>query len=204
MAIKIEKSFQLANPPDEVWQFLSNPRKVATCVPGAQMTEQVDERTYRGVIKVQVGPAVTDYKGEAHIERLDPEKREIEMIGKGQDVRGKGSATMKLAGTVHSLSNGGSEIITVSEVNVVGLLAQLGARMIHEVANRMFDQFTANFRAQLERERSGSASAGSEAGSQAKEAEPIKALPLVASVTGDAVKSVVRRIFGGGPPQSSE
>jgi carbon monoxide dehydrogenase subunit G len=204
MAIKIEKSFQLANPPDEVWQFLSNPRKVATCVPGAQMTEQVDERTYRGAIKVQVGPAVTDYKGEAHIERLDPEKREIEMIGKGQDVRGKGSATMKLAGVVHSLPNGGSEIITVSEVNVVGLLAQLGARMIHEVANRMFDQFTANFRAQLERERSGSASASAETGSQAAEPEPIKALPLVASVTGDAVKSAVRRIFGGGPPQSSE
>ncbi|MBV8968681.1 MAG: SRPBCC family protein [Verrucomicrobia bacterium] len=204
MAIKIEKSFQLANPPDEVWQFLSNPQKVATCVPGSRVTEQVDERTYRGVIKVQVGPAVTDYKGEVHIERLEPEKREIEMIGKGQDVRGKGSATMKMTGLVHSLPNGGSEIVTVSEVSVVGLLAQLGARMIQEVANRMFDQFTANFRNQLERERSGSAPAGTEGGSQTAEPEPIKALPLVASVTGDAVKGVVRRIFGGGPPQSSE
>jgi carbon monoxide dehydrogenase subunit G len=204
MAIKIEKSFQLANSPDEVWQFLSNPQKVATCVPGARVNEQVDERTYRGVIKVQVGPAVTDYKGEAHIESLDPEKREIEMIGKGQDVRGKGSATMKLTGVVHSLPNGGSEVITVSEVNVVGLLAQLGARMIQEVANRMFDQFTANFRTQLERERSGSAPAGPETGSQTAEPEPIKALPIVASVTSDAVKGVVRRIFGGGPPQSSE
>jgi uncharacterized protein len=200
MAIKIEKSFQLTNPPDEVWRFLSNPQKVATCVPGARVTEQVDERTYRGVIKVQVGPAVTDYKGEAHVERLDPEKREIEMIGKGQDVRGKGSATMKLTGVVHALPNGGSEIITVSEVNVVGLLAQLGARMIQEVANRMFDQFTANFRTQLEREQSGSAPAGT----QAAEPEPIKALPIVASVTGDAVKGVVRRLFGGGPPRSSE
>jgi uncharacterized protein len=200
MAIKIEKSFQLANPPDEVWQFLSNPQKVATCVPGARVTEQVDERTYRGVIKVQVGPAVTDYKGEAQIERLDPEKREIQLIGKGQDVRGKGSATMKLTGVVHALPNGRSEIITVSEVNVVGLLAQLGARMIQEVANRMFDQFTANFRTQLEREQSGSAPAGT----QAAEPEPIKALPIVASVTGDAVKGVVRRLFGGGPPRSSE
>ena len=204
MAIKIEKSFQLANPPDEVWQFLSNPQKVATCVPGSRVTEQVDERTYRGVIKVQVGPAVTDYKGEVHIERLEPEKREIEMIGKGQDVRGKGSATMKMTGVVHSLPNGGSEIVTVSEVNVVGLLAQLGSRMIQEVANRMFDQFTTNFRNQLERERSGSAPTGTESGSQPAEPEPIKALPLVASVTGDAVKGVVRRIFGGGPPQSSE
>jgi carbon monoxide dehydrogenase subunit G len=204
MAIKIEKRFQLPNPPDEVWQFLSNPQKVATCVPGARVTEQIDERTYRGVIKVQVGPAVTDYKGEAQIARLDPEKREIEMIGKGQDVRGKGSATMKLSGAVHSLPNGGSEIITVSEVNVVGLLAQLGARMMKEVANRMFDQFTANFRTQLERGTSGCAPGDAQTGSQAAEPEPIKALPLVASVTGDVVKGVVRRIFGGGPPQSSE
>jgi Carbon monoxide dehydrogenase subunit G (CoxG) len=105
---------------------------------------------------------------------------------------------------VHALPNGRSEIITVSEVNVVGLLAQLGARMIQEVANRMFDQFTANFRTQLEREQSGSAPAGAETGTQAAEPEPIKALPIVASVTSDAVKGVVRRLFGGGPPRSSE
>ncbi|MBV8276473.1 MAG: carbon monoxide dehydrogenase, partial [Verrucomicrobia bacterium] len=90
MAIKIEKSFQAPEPAADVWKILSDPRSVASCVPGAQVTEAVDEKTYRGVIKVKLGPTLTDYKGQAHIERLDDQNREIEIVGKGQDVRGKG------------------------------------------------------------------------------------------------------------------
>ncbi len=74
MAIKIEKTFQVQEPLESVWKFISDPRKVANCLPGAQITETVDDRTFKGVIKVQVGPSVTDYKGQVHIERLDDEQ----------------------------------------------------------------------------------------------------------------------------------
>ncbi len=71
MAIKIEKTFRVDEPVEKVWAFLSDPKKVGVCVPGAQITEQVDERTYKGAIKVKVGPSVTDYKGEVQIVRMD-------------------------------------------------------------------------------------------------------------------------------------
>src|ERR1700757_2267756 len=100
MPIKIEKRFRAPESADQVWKILSDPRAVASCVPGAQITEAVDDKTYKGAIKVKLGPTVTDYKGEAHVERLDDSNREIEMIGKGQDVRGKGSASMKMTGQV--------------------------------------------------------------------------------------------------------
>jgi carbon monoxide dehydrogenase subunit G len=194
MAIKIEKTFQVQEPLEKVWLFLSDPRKVAGCVPGAQVTEAVDDHTYKGVIKVQVGPAVTDYRGEAHIELLDHEKHEIRMIGKGQDVRGKGSASMAMTGQARSLPDGGTEVVTVSEVNVVGLLAQLGARMIQEVSNKMFEQFTANLRIKLQQEHA----AGTESSPTAEttsEPQPIKAVPLVLSVAGENVSRFVRKIF---------
>src|SRR6266446_5895407 len=124
MPIRIEKSFQVQEPLETVWKFLRDPRKVVKCVPGAQITEAVDDRTYKGAIKVQVGPSVTDYKGQAHIERLDEQTHEIEMLGKGQDVRGKGSASMRMTGKVRTLPEGGSEVLAISEVNVVGFLAQ--------------------------------------------------------------------------------
>src|ERR1700723_1911014 len=92
MALKIEKTFEVQEPIDKVWDVLSDPRKVATCVPGAQITEQVDEKTYKGAIRVKVGPSVTDYTGEVQIIRLDAQNHEIEILGKGQDVRGRGSA----------------------------------------------------------------------------------------------------------------
>ena len=60
MAIRIEKTFQVQQPIALVWSFLSDPRKVVTCVPGAQITEQVDENNYKGTITVKVGPSVAD------------------------------------------------------------------------------------------------------------------------------------------------
>src|SRR5271169_3456913 len=153
MAIRIEKTFQVQEPLESVWKFLSDPKKVANCVPGAQITEAVDDRTFKGVIKVQVGPSVTDYKGQVHIERLDDQNHEIEIVGKGQDVRGKGNASMKMTGKVQTLPDGSTEVASVAEVNVVGLLAQMGGRMIQEVSNQMFAAFSANFAACLQQER---------------------------------------------------
>ena len=150
MAVTIEKRFEVPEPVDKVWAFLSDPRKVVTCVPGAQITEQLDERTYKGAISVKVGPTVSDYKGQVQIVRMDPEAHEIEIVGKGQDTRGKGSASMKMTGKVRSLENGGTEVISISELGVAGILAQMGGRMINEVSNIMFNQFTSNFRQMLQ------------------------------------------------------
>ena len=149
MAIQIEKTFQVEEPVDQVWSLLSDPRRVAGCVPGAKITEQVDEKTYKGTISVKVGPSATDYKGELQIVRLDSANHEIEIAGKGQDVKGRGSASMKMTGKARALDSGGTEVTSISEVNVVGILAQMGARVIQEVSNVIFAQFVKNFQAQL-------------------------------------------------------
>jgi uncharacterized protein len=150
MALKIEKTFEVPEPMEKVWAFLSDPRKVATCVPGAQITDQVDEKTYKGTIKVKVGPSVTDYNGEVQIVRLDTANHEIEILGKGQDVRGRGSASMKMTGKLRALDSGGTEVTSVSEIGVVGILAQMGSRVITEVSNIMFGEFVKNFQARLQ------------------------------------------------------
>jgi carbon monoxide dehydrogenase subunit G len=173
MALKIEKTFEVPEPLEKVWAFLSDPRKVATCVPGAQITDQVDEKTYKGTIKVKVGPSVTDYNGEVQIVRSDTENHEIEILGKGQDVRGRGSASMKMTGKLRALDSGGTEVVSESEITVVGILAQMGSRVITEVSNIMFGEFTKNFQARL-KEASGDP-AGPAAGA---EVAPIKATSL--------------------------
>ena len=178
MAIKVEKTFRVDEPVEKVWAFLSDPRKVGTCVPGAEITEQVDEKTYKGAIKVKVGPSVTDFKGEVQIVRLDSVAHEIEILGKGQDVRGKGSASMKMTGKLHALDSG-TEVTSISELNIVGILAQMGARVITEVSNIMFEQFVGNFRRQL-------SSGGDVAPGAAK---PISAVGLAFS----ALKATVTR-----------
>ena len=173
MALKIEKTFQVPEPAEKVWAILSDPRKVATCVPGAQITGQVDEKTYQGAISVKVGPSVTNYKGDVQIVRLDAPAHEIEILGKGQDVRGRGSASMKMTGRLRALPDGGTEVASVSEVNIVGILAQMGSRVIAEVSNIMFDQFVKNFQALLKQP-----SEAPESQPMAAEASPINATSL--------------------------
>jgi uncharacterized protein len=171
MALKIEKSFEVEQPVEKVWAFLRDPRKVATCVPGAQITDQVDEKTYKGTIKVKVGPSVTDYNGEVEIVRLDPQNHEIEILGKGQDVRGRGSASMKMTGKLRVLDHGGTEVTSVSEIGVVGILAQMGSRVITEVSNVMFGEFVKRFQAQLQQP----PDAGESPQAASPDVEPIKA-----------------------------
>lgn len=174
MALKIDKTFEVPEPAEKVWAILSDPRKVATCVPGAQITGQVDEKTYQGAISVKVGPSVTNYKGDVQVVRLDAQAHEIEILGKGQDVRGRGSASMKMTGRLRALPDGGTEIASVSEVNIVGILAQMGSRVIAEVSNIMFEQFVKNFQALLKQ----SSDAPASQAMAAREASPIKATSL--------------------------
>ena len=196
MLVKIEKTFQISEPKEKVWKFLRDPRKVVTCVPGARITEAIDERTYRGSISVKVGPSVTDYTGEVRVERLDEKSYELELVGKGRDVRGKGSASMKMTGKLRDLPGGGTEVIGISEVTIVGVLAQLGARMINVVSDTVFEEFTRNFQRQLQP----AADAGGEEVGGPAPSQPIQAIPLVLMALWRPVARFFRRIIGGSSP----
>jgi carbon monoxide dehydrogenase subunit G len=182
VALRIEKTFQISGPIEKVWAFLSDPRRVAPCVPGAKITDQLDEKTYKGTISVKVGPAVSDYSGELQILRIDCENYEIELLGKGQDVRGRGSASMKMTGKLRVVDGGKTEMTSVSEVNLVGIVAQMGARVITEVSNVMFGQFTINLLARLQQPEGASDAPGAEF-------KPVKAT----SVAWEAGKRLFRR-----------
>ena len=71
MKAKIDKKFEVEQDINTVWKFISDPHKVVTCVPGAQITEQIDDKNYIGTVSLKVGPVKTSYKGEVNIARLD-------------------------------------------------------------------------------------------------------------------------------------
>ncbi len=183
MQVKITKTFEVRAPVAKVWSFLTDPRKVATCVPGAQITEAVDERRYIGTINVKVGPVVTNYKGELVIERLDAQNFEIELVGKGQDVKGKGSASMKMVGKLRALPHGGTEVVGSSEITMTGLLAQFGSRVVEEISNQMFEQFTQNLQKNVE--------GSGDSVTEGKPTQQLRAIPLLAT----AIKTASLRFF---------
>jgi len=188
MQVKMTKAFAVKEPVAQVWQFLSDPRKVVTCVPGAQLTEVVDQHRYMGTISVQVGPVVTNYKGELTIVRLDPQNFEIELVGKGQDIKGKGNASVKMLGKLCALPHGGTEIRGSSEITITGLLAQFGSRMVEEVSEQMFGQFTQSLQKNLEGVKA--------SGAEPQRAQPLKAIPLLLQALAMTILRFFRRITG--------
>lgn len=151
MAMEISKSFVVKAPAAAVWSFLTDPVRVARCLPGAAITNQVDERTHAGTITVKVGPVAATYKGTMRFERLDPAAKTAEIVASGQDMRGKGGADMRMTSTVVERAPGETEVTITSQVNVMGILAQLGRGMIQDVSDQMFGTFVAAARAELEK-----------------------------------------------------
>ena len=150
MGMEITKSFAIHASADAVWAFLIDPYRVARCLPGAALTEKIDDQTYAGTITVKVGPVTASYRGKLHFDRLDPAAREADLSASGQETRGKGGADMRMKSRVAQSGPGDTEVTVVSDVNVVGVLAQFGRGMIQDVSDQLFQKFSQAMRRELE------------------------------------------------------
>jgi len=187
--VQIEQTFIVKAAPDVVWSFLTDPNRVASCLPGAQVTGQTDAQTYAGTITVKVGPVTTSYRGTVRFEKLDAGLREAVIVASGQDVRGKGGAEMTMSSRLIERVPGETEVTVQSEVSVSGILAQFGRGMIQDVSDQMVRQFTEAMRAQLER----ATGPAPPAPGRAPQRESLDALALGGQVAGRAMGRAMRR-----------
>jgi carbon monoxide dehydrogenase subunit G len=151
VAIKLEETFQVQAPADRVWSYLTDPRQVVGCLPGAELVEVRDDGTFVGRIKVKVGPVTAAYKGSARFQELDVAARLARIAGEGQETAGSGSAKMTMSSRVSELPDGGSEVRVEVEMDVVGRIVQFGRGMIEEVSRQLFRQFASCVQAELGR-----------------------------------------------------
>ena len=190
--IRIEQKFTLDTRPTEVWTFLTDPFQVAGCLPGAEVTQRLPDGSYAGRFSVKVGPLTVTYAGKLRFERLDKERLEAELVGQGQDVKGKGGAEMRLTSRLLPLEGGGTEVVVTSDLGLRGLLAQMGRGVIESVSTHIFQQFTAAIRQKL---------AASPRGTPVAPAAvpPLSAASLACVSVARGFGRVWRRLTGGAP-----
>ena len=143
MKVKISKTFSIRAPMSKVWGLMTDVKKISACIPGAQYEQDMGENKHSVMMVVKVGPIKSSYHGEVSIRSMDEEKHIIEIDGKGTDTKGKGGATMELVGSITEKEDGTSEVKGDSTITIQGMLAQFGSRMIEDVSNQLFLQFTA-------------------------------------------------------------
>lgn len=147
MEVKLDKRYPVDASVEQAWTVLSDIRAVATCMPGAQITEQVDDTHYKGTVKTKIGPASMQFNGDIEVLGLDTPTRSLQMLGKGAD-RGGSSASMKLSATIEAgESPSHSVLVGQATVTVSGKLAQFGSRLLVPVSDAMLAQFADHFRA---------------------------------------------------------
>src|SRR5437588_7864933 len=126
MAFEIVRTSVVWSPIEQVWTFLTDPEKVARCLPGAAITGKIDEKTWQGTMTVKVGPVSSSYKGKVAFEKLDTTAHTAEILATGQDVRGRGGADLRLRSSLATKGPSETEVTTTSRVNITGILAQMG------------------------------------------------------------------------------
>jgi hypothetical protein len=149
MSIRIEEVFEIQAHPDRVWEYLTDPRQVVNCLPGAELTSVQDEQTFLGRVKVKVGPISTAYAGKVILTDRDDANRVVKMTGEGRESGGAGSAKMTMTSSVVGLASGTTEVRVTADIDIVGRIAQFGRGMIESVNKQMFKQFTECVRATL-------------------------------------------------------
>jgi len=144
MQVVLEKQYPIEAPLDAAWAVLIDIPELASCMPGAQITERIGENQYKGSVKVKVGPATAVFTGELEILEVDASSRTLRMIGKGAD-KGGSTASMELTATLVSGDGGTTQLMGKADVIVNGKFAQFGGRMLNSVSDVLLAQFAANF-----------------------------------------------------------
>ena len=147
MEVKLDKRYPVAATLEQAWTVLSDIFATAACMPGAQITEQIDATHFKGTVRSKVGPAVMTFNGDIELQGLDAAAKELKMLGKGADKSGS-SASMQLTAHLEPAAEGGGCVLAgVATIIVSGKLAQFGSRLLVPVSDAMLAQFADNFRA---------------------------------------------------------
>jgi uncharacterized protein len=184
----IKSDFEVAEPADEVWRFFDDIPQVAACLPGAELTEQLDENAYAGRVAIRLGPVKLEFGGTATITERDDDARRIVVDAQGADVKGRGQAAMLLTATVATTPQG-SRVEVAQDLTLAGAAAQYGRGMITDVTSVLMGDFATNMQNRLSAIRQGLSP------DQVATAKPASGLVIAFRAARMALARVFRRFF---------
>ena len=151
--MEFDNSFEVPLPPDEAWKVLLDIERIAPCMPGAELTEVVDQNTYKGKIGVRLGPVALTFAGIVKFEQIDGATRSARVAAQGTDAKGRGGAN---AASLFRLepTAGGSKVLVHTNLTLSGAVAQYGrgVGIIQATAAQLMNQFANSLKQRLAQE----------------------------------------------------
>jgi uncharacterized protein len=146
----IKNDFEVAEPVEKVWQFFGNIPQVATCLPGAELTEDLGGEKYKGKVAIRMGPVRLQFAGTADITERDEAARRVVVQAAGADEKGRGQASMTVTATL-TKSGRGTHVDVTQDLQLAGAAAQYGRGMISDVSSVLMHDFAVNMQDRISR-----------------------------------------------------
>jgi carbon monoxide dehydrogenase subunit G len=188
----IENSFEVAAPIDRVWSYLLDVEKVVPCMPGAELTETIDESNWKGRVTVKLGPVSLAFAGKVNMEERDESAHRAVLKGSGMEQRGKGAASAVITSTLEAGPGDNTIVNIVQDLKVSGQAAQFSRGMMQDVTNKLTQQFADCLQTNMQAEEH--VGTGEEPAPMAT-AKPVKGIRLGMGALWRAILRSFARIF---------
>jgi uncharacterized protein len=200
--VEFDNEFEVPVPVDQAWDILMDIERIAPCVPGAELTEVVDDKTYKGKISVRLGPVALTFNGQTTFEELDVANHSAKLKAQGTDAKGRGGAHANVAFHMEPSDNGTKVIIDTS-LQLSGAVAQYGrgVGMVKDLSQQIIGQFAENLKknvidAEAGVEAEGDSSAAGETAAAQDTPPPVAAPVQVGGMGLKVIWNAIKRLFG--------
>ena len=147
----IKNEFEVAAPVEKVWQFFENIPQVAACLPGAELTEDLGDDTYKGKVAIRMGPIRLQFAGTADVTERDEAAKRVVVHVSGADQKGRSQASMVVTATLDQTGHGTTKVGVVQDLQLSGAAAQYGRGMVTDVTTVLMRAFAENMQGRIER-----------------------------------------------------
>jgi uncharacterized protein len=138
--MRIENEFEVGAPLDQVWKYLLDVEKVAPCVPGGELTEVVDDHTWKGRVTMKLGPVSLTFNGVVTLQERDEDNHRVVLKAEGREQRGKGAANALSTSRLEPAGDN-TKVAIETDLTITGAVAQYGRGMIGDISQRLTQQF---------------------------------------------------------------
>jgi hypothetical protein len=146
--MKLENAFEVPAPPEDAWKLLIDVPRIIPCMPGATLTETIDQDTWKALMAVKLGPISLSFDTEVRQEHLDESARKARLSANAREKRGRGAAQAVIESRLAPL-NGGTRIEITTDLALSGPVAQYGRGLIEDVSTQLVKSFADCLKAQL-------------------------------------------------------
>ena len=199
--MKLENSFEVPLAVEEAWALLIDIQRIAPCMPGAELTEVIDDRSYKGKVAVRLGPVALSFNGTARFEEIDEAEYRARVKASGTDGKGRGGAQAQVTFQLRP-GEDATEVEISTDLTLSGAVAQYGrgSGMIADLSSHLVSQFADCLREELAKQPSAieAAPPTAEPSTPPQAAAPISGLSLGLRMVWMAIQRGFRRLFAQG------